>query len=116
MILKKYLVGIALLIVIAVVFDTGCASNGDPEPAECSTGVTYVTDIKPIFEANCLISGCHLNNANGMGDWGIYSEAYAKRALIKSRTQDGSMPAVGSLTETEKALIACWVDSGAPEN
>ncbi len=35
-------------------------------PASTKTGVTYATDIKPIFDANCI--GCHGDNRPGPRD------------------------------------------------
>ncbi len=76
------------------------------------TGVTYNGQIKALFEAKCSGASCHPAN----GDWLTYSMAFSKRQDIKIRTQNGSMPPAGGLTSDEKAIIACWVDDGAPEN
>jgi hypothetical protein len=78
------------------------------------TGVKYngVGQIKELFQSKCAGGSCHPNN----GDWFTYSTAFNNRSEIKSRTQSGNMPKVGTLTADEKALIACWVDDGAPEN
>jgi hypothetical protein len=96
--------------------DVGCEFSLSAAITQGATGITYDGEIKAIFQAKCLLSGCHLNNANGQGDWGVYSQAFNKRTLIKSLTQSGIMPKEGSLTPEQKALIACWVDGGAPEN
>lgn len=77
------------------------------------TGVTYNGQIKTLFQAKCQGGACHPAN----GDWFTYSVAAGKKDQIKSRTQSGDMPRGGiTLTADEKALIACWVDDGAPEN
>ncbi|GIV35926.1 MAG: hypothetical protein KatS3mg032_0305 [Cyclobacteriaceae bacterium] len=76
------------------------------------TGVTFNGQIKALFEAKCSGISCHPAN----GDLFTYSTAFGKRQEIKNRTQSGDMPRTGSLTSDEKALIACWVDDGAPEN
>jgi hypothetical protein len=76
------------------------------------TGVTYDGQIKALFQANCQGGPCHPNN----GDFFTYSAAFNKRNAIRLRTQNGTMPPGGGLTADEKALIACWVDDGAPEN
>jgi hypothetical protein len=86
-----------------------CSKDDDPEP-ECEA--TYDGQIKALFQAKCQGGACHPTN----GDWFTYSTAFNKLNQIKTRTQDGSMPKVGSLTAEEKELIACWVDNGAPEN
>lgn len=75
-----------------------------------STGVSYNGEIKAIFDAKCQGSGCHPSN----GDWFTYNTAKANASQIKSRTQSGNMPP-GGLSSEQKALIACWVDEGAPQ-
>jgi hypothetical protein len=101
--------------VITVQDNAGCLITLN-ESVSSTTGITYNGDILTIFQAKCLLPTCHLNNENGMGNWGIYSQAFSKRAEIKSRTQSGDMPRTGSLSDDQKALIACWVDGGAPQN
>ena len=82
------------------------------------TGITYEANIKPMLEAKCQFSGCHPNN----GDWFTYSVAKSNSDEIKARTSNGSMPKGGSsapggaLTAEQIKLIACWADSGAPQN
>lgn len=79
------------------------------------SGLTYTADIKPILQAKCQFTGCHPTN----GDWFTYSIAKDKRADIKARTGDGSMPKSpqpgGALTADEIKKIACWVDDEAPQ-
>jgi hypothetical protein len=77
------------------------------------TGISFETHIRPIFQSKCQLTGCHPNN----GDLLTYISAFNRSQSIKSRTQSGDMPRGGiTLTEDEKALIACWVDDGAPQN
>jgi len=79
--------------------------------------VSYVMDIVPILENNCMISGCHCDgNSLCWDDYDLIS-SYADE--IRQRTTDGNMPPAYSgkfLTEVEKQLIADWVTQGAPEN
>ncbi len=76
------------------------------------TGITYNAHIKPLFEAKCSGASCHPSN----GELFTYAAAFSRRMDIKNRTQSGNMPRNGTLSSEEKALIACWVDDGAPEN
>jgi hypothetical protein len=78
------------------------------------TGITYTGQVKTLLEAKCSGVSCHPAN----GDLFTYAGAFARRQQIKTRTQNGSMPppGSGSLTADEKALIACWVDDGAPQD
>lgn len=82
-----------------------------------STGVSYATDIVPIFNTSCNFSGCHGAGSTGR-DWTKFSDVKSKAADIKGRTGNRSMP-VGTgpfLTAQQIQLIACWVDDGAIEN
>jgi hypothetical protein len=80
------------------------------------TGITYEGEILAIFIAKCQFAGCHPDN----GNWFDYTTAKNSAATIKTLTGNGSMPKSpqpgGALTASEKALIACWVDDGAPQN
>lgn len=103
--------------VVTVLDDANCSLTINASVAS-ETGITYDGDILQIFEAKCEFSGCHPAN----GDWFTYSTAFANRNIIKTKTGDGSMPKGGAsapggaLTASQKALIACWVDDGAPQN
>ncbi len=79
------------------------------------TGISYDTSVKPIIMNNCAISGCH-NGSNSLPDWSIFSNVQNNAAGIRSRTQSGSMPKNGSISQAEKDDIACWVDDGAKDN
>ena len=82
------------------------------------TGVDYDNDILPIFRSKCEFSGCHPTN----GNWFDYSVASANAQKIKTRTGSKEMPLGGAsapggaLSDEQIALIACWVDHGAPKN
>ena len=101
--------------VITVLDDAGCSITINASVAS-ETGITYDGDILEIFEAKCQFSGCHPDN----GNWFDYNVAKSKASTIKTLTGNGTMPKSpqpgGALTASEKALIACWVDGGAPEN
>lgn len=103
--------------VVTVLDDAGCSLTINASVAS-ETGITYDGEILAIFQAKCQFAGCHPTN----GDWFTYSTAFANRNLIKTKTGDGSMPKGGAsapggaLSASQKALIACWVDDGAPEN
>lgn len=104
--------------VVTIKDNAGCAIVLGTSVPKGITGVNYIDDIRPIFQAKCNFSGCHPDN----GEWLSYSVAKAKASEIKSLTQSRTMPKNGgaaqggSLSTTQIALIACWVDDGAPEN
>jgi len=80
-----------------------------------TTGTSWSNDIKPIFEKNCAVTGCH-NGVSRSNNFREYASAKSFAKTIKSKTQDRSMPFDGSLTQDQIDLIACWVDDGALQN
>jgi hypothetical protein len=92
----------------------GCSAHLSLTVGQGNTGVSWQTDILPLVEMKCALTGCH--NGRSEVDLRIYDEAKAHAAEMKSLTQDGSMPFDGSLTQEQIDLIACWVDEGASNN
>lgn len=96
--------------------DAGNCTTTVSETVANGTGIDYVNDIKPIFEAKCQFSGCHPTN----GNWFDYNTAKANAQNIKAKTAAGEMPKSpqpgGALTTEQLAAIACWADHGAPQN
>lgn len=92
----------------------GCTAVADVRvPSE----VSFAADIEPIITTNCAIAGCHAGSRvpNFATDEDIFSYA----AKIKERTEERSMPPLGSgreLTDAQIAQLACWADDGAPDN
>lgn len=78
------------------------------------TGTSWSTEIKPLIQTYCALSGCH--NGLSRPDLRLYSKAKFYAAEIKLFTQDKSMPFDGNLTQNQIEVIACWVDDGALEN
>jgi hypothetical protein len=95
----------------------GCVVTKSVTVQQGATGITYNANILAIFNAKCSFNGCHPDN----GDWFTYNTAKNNAAAIKTRTGNGSMPKGGTtapggaLTQEQIALIACWVDGGAPQ-
>lgn len=79
------------------------------------TGTSYASTVQPIIANNCAISGCH-DGSSSQTNFSIFTNVQNKAQSIKSRTQNGSMPKNGSLTQAEIDVIACWVDDGALGN
>lgn len=103
---------------ITVKDDAGCTVEIN-ETINSQTGVSYLNDIKPILEANCIKSGCHNGDNGADKNWSVFSNVQAKAALIKLRTGNKSMPAdiaPTGLPQSQIDLIACWVDDGAQNN
>jgi mono/diheme cytochrome c family protein len=113
------------------------AKAADLPPASAKTGVTYATDIKPIFDASCV--KCHsgdkpkahlkldtLENAlKGSKDGKVVVAGdSAKSPLVRSTAQvtndkDLWMPPpqnkanIGPLTAGQIGLLRAWIDQGA---
>lgn len=105
-----------------LILSFGCASDNLEEfygeDDVCNEGVSFMGDIKPIIETNCLLSGCHGDNS-ALPDWGDFSVFQANAQKVKTRTSNGTMPPSGSgrsLTEEQVQKIACWADNGALNN
>jgi hypothetical protein len=81
-----------------------------------NTGVSYASQIKPIVNKSCAITGCHNGDNGPTRNWTDFSLFQKNAQNIKLRTGNRSMPLVGALTDDEIALIACWVDDGAINN
>jgi mono/diheme cytochrome c family protein len=113
------------------------AAAADLPPAAAKTGVTYTTDIKPVFDASCV--KCHsgdkpkarlkldtLENAlKGSKDGKvIIAGDSAKSMIVKcvahaTSDPDSWMPPphnkanIGPLTPEQIGLLRAWIDQGA---
>lgn len=113
-----------LLIAAALLFSQ-CKKEA---AAPCST---FDTDIKPIIEKTCSYSGCH--SGATAGAWvpasakdyttfaglksAIENGKFEDRVLVKANMPNPQFTFNGpkELTQVEKDLIACWLESGHPE-
>ncbi|MGO9585675.1 MAG: c-type cytochrome domain-containing protein [Limisphaerales bacterium] len=131
---------IKFTLALAATFGLAFAAAADTAqlpPASTKTGVTYATDIKPIFEASCV--KCHsgekpkaklkldtLENAlKGSKDGKVITAGdSAKSPLVLnvahlSKDHDSWMPPahnkanIGPLTPEQIGLIRAWIDQGA---
>lgn len=86
----------------------------------CDTAnVTYTGTIKPIIDANCATTGCHVSGGTGVGNFTVFSE-------LSSRVQNGtftavvlearSMPPGYDLSDCALDQLTIWVNAGGPEN
>lgn len=117
---------LALLALFTAMATSGCSYHNEEElyPMNfCDTSaVRYSTTIRPIIEANCAISGCHVQGGEGNGDFTTYTALRAKvdgGQLLPSINQESNavaMPPNGKLSDCEIAKITLWVQQGAPQN
>ena len=101
--------------IITVQDNSNCRVTLSVTIPQGSTGTSWATDIRPIMEKSCAISGCH-NGVSRSNDFREYASAKLHAKSIKSKTQDRSMPFDGSISQSQIDLIACWVDDGALQN
>jgi hypothetical protein len=78
------------------------------------SGVRFSTDVSPIIETNCAITGCH--NGTQFPDLRVFNNIRENAARIKQLTLDRTMPEDGTLTQDQINKISCWVDDGTPDN
>jgi hypothetical protein len=87
------------------------------ETINVTSGLSLASDIKPIIETNCAISGCHVGG--GLPDFRNSATIIANATNIRTNTQNKTMPPAGSgvsLTDEQIQRIACWVNDGALNN
>ena len=100
---------------ISVKDANGCEINLD---VKLTTGIGYTETIKPIIQANCAVSGCHVSGGY-RPDLSNYKTVNSYARNIKSDVNSGFMPPYGSgkkLTSNQIDQISCWVDDGALNN
>ena len=89
-------------------------TNDKFETDPCSS-VSYVESIRPLVEAKCATTGCHVA--------GFQPGDFSKCEVLKQKADEGKiqlmvfslgiMPPVNKLTEEEKGQLQCWIHSGA---
>lgn len=78
------------------------------------SGVSLESQVMPIIESNCAISGCHGDTQAPL--FTSKGAVISNASKIQERTEAGSMPPTGKLPDDEIALISCWVNDGAKNN
>lgn len=81
---------------------------------DIESGVSFAQQIKPIIDASCAVSGCH--NGTQAPDLRVLSNVQAFAPEVKALTGSRTMPAEGTISQSQIDLIACWVDDGAKDN
>lgn len=105
---------IITLVAMAICFSS-CVKHATADTGTtCNSNVSYSIDVKPIIAKSCNMAGCH--DGVVVTSLADYTTMHDGALQIKSSVISGIMPKTGSLTATEKATIACWVDNGAKNN
>ena len=121
----------------AATFTVSARAGNSLPPAATKTGVTYATDIKPIFDASCVkchsgdhpkarlhldtLIGARKGSKNGpVFKPGDSANSFLVKSVARaSDDQDDWMPPAGNkagikqLTADQVGLIRAWIDQGA---
>lgn len=98
-----------------------CVYHDIPEHV-CVEEVSFATDIRPIIETKCAVSGCHNGDMGPDLNWTNFDQfhARAESGLIKYRVTNHIMPPsyspAGPLTQEQINTVACWADQGSLNN
>ncbi|GAB4328246.1 MAG: hypothetical protein OHK0038_02080 [Flammeovirgaceae bacterium] len=69
----------------------GCTSK---QNINVSANISLTTDIVPIINTNCALSGCHGSGQTGRPDFTKKENIISSAASIKERTNSGTMPPI----------------------
>jgi len=108
--LNSFKISITIFVIfVVIVFLDSCKKDKYAEP------VCFDTDVLPILNNKCAMSGCH-NSIDKKGGWDLSSyDAIQKRSKkdeIINSIRRGKMPPNGNLTVSEKKILARWAASG----
>jgi len=120
------------LLPLLFLFISSCTTDElpEPDPTDCAGPTpTYDVEIRPIIEASCAYSGCHLGGAPGV--YNSYANLLPdlESGMIRERVinlaadpNSGMRPNYApadrpqDLTEEQLILFDCWLQGGFPEN
>lgn len=110
-----------VVVILSLAFIASCSkgASGNNNTIVCDgvTTKTFATDVNPIIQTFCNQSSCHNpGSINGPGALTNYAEVFNARTNIRGQVQSGLMPQNTTLTATQRNIIICWIDSGAPNN
>lgn len=85
-----------------------------------NSGVSFNASVKPIIEANCAVTGCHVaGNPEMIPNFQETANILSNAGAIRDNTSAKIMPPPDSgrsLSDEEIQLIACWANDGGPDN
>lgn len=97
---------------VEVTDDTGCSVTSQ---VNVKSGIAF-SIIRSIIDNSCAVSGCHNGDNSSIPNFTTDNTVASNASQIKNLTQSGAMPKTGSISDEQKAQIACWVDDGANLN
>ena len=110
------------LVIVSVVASVLFGCDKYQKGYDCTGNIpTYNYDIKPIYDANCATSGCHISQYHSSGiDLSTYSGSASANndAILGSVEHDAGYSAMpknaGKLTDTQIKKIYCWMQNNKP--
>lgn len=115
--MKKLLILLPLLVLVScgdkhMTLDRAKTNAGDNTQTG-DAAVTYVRDIKPLFQRLC--AACH-NEGSAIPNWNSYEISFAKKDRLLDRVViKRDMPLGMPMNDEERTLVAEWLKLGAPQ-
>lgn len=127
MVMRPILIfGLTLLLLAATIIPFFISCNHEPEGLDLMDSVCFESQVLPIFQTSCAISGCHDAPGNESGyvftDYQHIMEAVtpgdpmsspAYTSLISGSGEEGIMPPGQPLSKQNRTLIRVWIEQGA---
>ena len=96
----------------------------DPNGLQCDEEFSYDDQIETIINRNCAYSGCHNGTGGVPGNFSFYdglasritTNQFETRVLLQQDMPPADASGPTSLTDTEMADLACWINQGFPKN
>lgn len=121
--MKHFFFATLSLLFISIMTQTACFYDNEQDlygTATCdTTAVSYATDIRPIIDGNCI--SCHapggqqeLTPLVTYDDLKRYTDS--QNLIERTSGTTSLMPPSGKMSNCNIALIAAWVNAGAPNN
>jgi hypothetical protein len=121
---KIWISGILLTSIIWLILITVFSCRHDSIQLDELGEVCFESDILPIFQTSCAISGCHVQggesyvfdtyeNIRKAISPGEPDKSEAYKALSKIWSIEGMMPPSQPLSEYNRTLIRVWIQQGA---
>jgi hypothetical protein len=112
-----------VVIVVAAASTSSCTKDKTPLPAvdNCPDTILFSTQVEPIIELNCSVSGCHDSGAAGgynlIGHGNISANASIILNVISHNSGFTPMPYFqAKLNDSIIAHFDCWIAQGKENN
>jgi len=104
---------------VYTVFAQDAEGCKEEEDFQIFSNTSLVSDVLPIMEVTCALSGCHVSGAQ-LPDFTQKENIRLAAPGIKSNISNNSMPPSNTtgpdLSDADKETILCWINDGAKDN